>query len=356
MRNFLNETKNNCVQKKASVRMRISQIGLGRIGFLLEEDPLRYKPCTHLGTLLALAKQDQSMNIVGLCDIDNTKIQATEKKLSRMIRPIKKIANINFTQNYKDILQKNPDFLVIASTTHSHYKILADALKQGISKILIEKPLVMDKKALRTILKLYDKHSSQVWVNYERRYYEKYIQLKKLLKTQYGKIISYRGLMVCPSHSFYPYQKYEGLLLHDTTHILDLIIFFFGIPNRFKALKNKNPTIHHILCEHSQLSLHGEIVSIRHPKSFHFELEVLTENARISVGNGYTLIEKITPSTSYSQFYSLDVGNKENFKKDKKPSTKTNSFVRLYKEVISNKKNQDNFADSYKNVELLLRS
>ena len=29
--------------------MTTALIGCGRIGFLLEEDPLRYKPCTHYG-------------------------------------------------------------------------------------------------------------------------------------------------------------------------------------------------------------------------------------------------------------------------------------------------------------------
>ncbi len=293
---------------------------------------------------------------MSLCDIDHKKIQMTKKKLSTLSRSTKGVADTKFTRDHKEILRERPDLLVIASTTCSHYKILADALKQGIPKILIEKPLVMDKKELKRIIKLYDEHSSQVWVNYERRYYTKYIQLKKLLETKYGKIISYRGLMICPSHSLYSSQQNEGLLLHDTTHVLDLIIFFFGVPDQFTSPKKSDSTTHHIVCKHTQLSLHGEVVSIRHPKTFHFELEVLAENARIIVGNGYTLIEKITPSVSYSQIYSLDVGNKENFKKDKKPSIKTNPFIRLYKKIISKKKNQDNFADSCKNVEILLCS
>ncbi len=328
--------------------MRIAQIGLGRIGFLLENDPLRYKPCTHLGTLLFLKERDQSIKIVGLCDTDNDRIQIVKKKLN-------KIKNITFTQNYSTILNQNPDFLIIASTTHSHFNILKDALTMGIRKILVEKPLVTNKSELKQISRLYQKYSSHIWVNYERRYYNKYICLKKILQNQYNKIISYRGLIICPAEYFYLHQKDEGLLLHDTTHLLDLIIFFFGRPQSFKSQKKRNGVSHCILLKHSNLSLEGEIVSIRHPKLFHFELEILTEQTRITVSNGYTKIEKIQASESYSNFYSLDTALAK-IKKDTKPFLKTNPFIHLYQIILSKESKEDNFQDSCENIKILLNS
>ena len=332
--------------------MRVAQVGLGRIGFLLESDPLRYKPCTHLGTLLTLEKSFQKkgepIEMVGLCDTDTARLKMVQKKL-------KGRKGVTFAHDHQEILNLCPDFLVIASSTPSHFEILEEAFKKRISKILIEKPIVARDRELKKVKKLYKDHSSQIWVNYERRYYEKYMKLKKSILEGYGRLISYRGLMLYPSPSFYPSGQYEGGLLHDTTHLLDLLIFFFGIPDRHqKTSPKKSEAVHHILLEHDAFSLQGEIVSIRHPRVFHFELEVITEKARIVVGNGYHQIEKIRTSTEYSRFHSFEIEGKRNLRKDPKPSLKKNPFVKLYQEILSKDSAPDNFHESCANIEILL--
>ena len=46
-------------------------IGCGRIGSLLEEDPLRGKPCTHTGGFSALP----NIKMVAGCDIDENRLK-----------------------------------------------------------------------------------------------------------------------------------------------------------------------------------------------------------------------------------------------------------------------------------------
>ncbi len=47
----------------------IALIGCGRIGFLLENDPLRYKPCTHYGGASAAG-----LAVTHACDIDRGRL------------------------------------------------------------------------------------------------------------------------------------------------------------------------------------------------------------------------------------------------------------------------------------------
>ena len=43
------------------VKPRVAVIGLGRIAWLMDDDPLRAKPCTHVGAYV-----NRGCNIVGL--------------------------------------------------------------------------------------------------------------------------------------------------------------------------------------------------------------------------------------------------------------------------------------------------
>ncbi len=54
--------------------LKIALIGCGRIGFLLENDPLRYKPCTHFGGIIAAG-----LKVNYACDIDRERLYKFSK-------------------------------------------------------------------------------------------------------------------------------------------------------------------------------------------------------------------------------------------------------------------------------------
>ena len=51
-------------------QFNIALVGCGRIGFLLEKDPLRNKPCTHFG-----GSKASKVNINYACDIDKKRLK-----------------------------------------------------------------------------------------------------------------------------------------------------------------------------------------------------------------------------------------------------------------------------------------
>ena len=325
--------------------MRVAQIGLGRIGLGLEKDPLRYKPCTHLGAIVALQNKNKSITIIGLCDRNKNNWKPAKELLGEQ-------GHISFFREHQKIIELKPDLLVIAVDSSEHFQILKEAVEYGIPKVLIEKPLVVSKYQLRKIKNIYQRHRSAIWVNYERRFYAKYRQLKQdIQRSRFGRILSYRGLFLCSGSGFYPCKTSEGLLLHDTTHLLDLALFLFGEIEKTKFQYSRDQ-MYTIFLRHKKNQLEGNILTIRHPRLFQFELELIFENARIVAGNGFIRIEDIKKSKDYKGFYSLDHPLQ---KLDIKPTFDKNPFITLYGEIISNQRSQDNFIDSCKNIEILLR-
>ncbi len=196
----------------------IALIGCGRIGFLLEKDPLRYKPCTHFG-----GAQSAGLTINCACDID-------EKRLNLFARK----ANIASTHLYTDfkkmLIEKKPAMVIIATWTESHDTICVEAAKNGASLIILEKPISCDLKRAKRMLNKCRQYNTKIIVNHERRYDSRYKKLKDMIsqniigdiKTIHASMLtsSYRG----PSHI----DEGGGPLLHDGTHLVDIISYLFG--------------------------------------------------------------------------------------------------------------------------------
>lgn len=341
---------------------KVSVIGCGRIAWQLEKDSYRYHPCTHIG---AIIKSKMELEIVSVCDLSEKLANevadfiATERKDWQ--RPL-------VETDFRKVLQNKPNVVVIASSTFSHYPILKETIEAGVENIVIEKPIVANRKdlaELKSLLNKFPQYKSKIWVNYERRYHKKYIDLKKKLQKQaWGKSLFYRGWLASPSSSFFPDRHGEGILLHDTTHLLDLVVFLFGDARAKKETKKRNFAFfqsqsagvktHLLELFHRDLGIEGSLLSSRFSPFFHFELEIICERARIKVGNGFFSVEKTAKSRLYRNFVSLESPLLES---DKKVTLSSNPFLQLYKEVAleshDTKEVEKKLEQAIHNIELL---
>lgn len=328
--------------------MRVSIIGMGRIGISLENDPLRYKPCTHIGAIQSLIKMGIPLKWSFLCDLDSAKMRLGEDFiLSNNIAKEK----IRQTQNYHTVVADKPDILIISTDTEMHYDIAISAIKAGIPKIVIEKPLTPTYRKAMQIFKLAKKFDTHIWVNYERRYHSKYRQLKKNIESgeNFGNPLLYHGWFASSNSSlFQTNPQNEGVLLHDTTHLVDLALYLFGNVNK------SNQTIvgrdaHKLTLLHEN-GIHGEILTTIDNKFFHFEIEIIFEHARIKMINGFTIVEKLEKSRLYDNFTTL--GNPKVLP-DKKMQLKNNPFVSLYLSVVKDEYEPSFLKDACQNIKFL---
>ena len=119
-------------------------IGCGRIGSLLEDDPLRGKPCTHSGAFAALS----NVKLTAGCDINENRL----KKFGTQWN-IK-----NLYTNYHDMLSDNTlDVLCIATWTNQHAAMALDEIRAGVKGIFCEKPIDVDINLSRKLVQTCEK-------------------------------------------------------------------------------------------------------------------------------------------------------------------------------------------------------
>lgn len=316
---------------------KVAIIGCGRIAWQLERDPLRYKPCTHLGALRYWQKQRKKIQISAFCDLRRENAEGAARFMNA--------PDALLTTDYKEVIRQKPDVLVIAASTAAHFPLLVAALKAKIGRIVLEKPVAFSADEALKVMKLSKDSDSVILPNYERRYHYKYMALQKKAK----QARSYRGFFAAGGKSLYADAKSgdEGVLLHDTTHLLDLAQYLFGEIALFETVASER---RHILYLEHKSGVSGVLETALGVGAFHLELEIHTPRERITAGNGFLTTQEIRQSPHYKALKSYAAPRRTS---DKKFAVSANPFVRLYKTALFGKADNTHFIEALRNVEIL---
>ncbi len=333
---------------------RIAVSGTGRISWLLENDPKRYKPCTHLGGLVHVIKKKAAGYEILLRDKNTENLQGAQDFIRKSIQP----SGISSFQNIRDI--PLPDLHIISTPSEEHIAMLMESMELGIPRIVVEKPLGVNPKEMRELSKKLKKYSGKIWIHYERRYHPKYIQIKnEIASRKWGALTGYYGVLLSMHSNLYPEtpgnekpQKEkrrrtfsEGILLRDTTHLLDLAQFFAGEITDYHVRRLRNS--HTVELTHqSEPSVQGSILTQADSKIFHFEINLYFEKAVITAGNGF-IIRRILNKKSFLNFQEPE------YKTDLNLKAQENPFIAFYKDVLFEGGNSTSIQDAIKNVHIL---
>lgn len=297
----------------------VALIGCGRIGFLLENDPLRYKPCTHYGGTKAA-----KLSITHACDINRERLQIFST-----------IAGIPLSHCYTDyqtlLKQEKPDCVIIASWTQTHVPIGIAAAQNGARVIVCEKPIASDLRQAEALIDACNKHNTKLIINHERRYDYRYNFVKKLVTSnEIGRISSVHGFVFTPSKVHQP-DSGGGPLLHDGTHLIDIIHYLFGDIIQVQGYTQRysdNSLYEDYAIAHciTNSDVHVTLEAGGHRDYFMFELQILGTNGKIVIGNGYLYLYKPAKSKLYTGFKDLT-------SKSVTLKGKPDYFVKLYKEA-----------------------
>ena len=94
-------------------KYKVGLIGCGRVGSLLEDDPLREKPATHAAAFHRHPKTE----IVAGCDIDGSRLKQFGAKWG--------IPDSSLYADYREMLRREKlDIVSVASWTETHYDIV----------------------------------------------------------------------------------------------------------------------------------------------------------------------------------------------------------------------------------------
>jgi len=126
-----------------------------------------------------------------------------------------------FFNNLDEFLKNNLDIISICTPTNTHKSIFEKVVASSPQVIWLEKPSSYLIKDIKKMIEI-SKNKVSVWVNYFRRFTKGFIDIKNSLKS-IGKIQ-------------YVNCYYTKGFQHNGSHVIDLMIFFFGAIKSFKII------------------------------------------------------------------------------------------------------------------------
>lgn len=263
-------------------------VGLGRIGSLLEDDELREKPSTHAGAIVA----DPHCRLVGGCDTSEGRREAFRERwgCEAVYRSVEEL-----------LRETRPDILCIATHPDSHLQMVRAAVHARVSVAVCEKPLAHRLADAARIADLHRRGRITILTNHERRYSADYLAARERVRAgTYGRLLSVSGTL------YFGRGRHDEVLLHDGTHMVDIINFLAGgrarLQRRFGKMRSRVSSAYLF----GAVSGRPVVIEVGSERDhLVFELELSFERGRVRVGNGVLAFEESAESPYYEGYRSL---------------------------------------------------
>ncbi len=292
----------------STVSYNVGLIGCGRVGALLEEDPLRKKPASHMGGIQSLYSKGKIASL-SICDINQDRLEHCREQWS--------LEAGKCYLDYKELLAaEKPDIVIIATWTLTHKDIAFFAAKHGVKGIVLEKPVAQDLILARQIIDACRSNKVKLVINHERRWDPLYRKTREIIKSgDLGKVKCIYGNVLSQSALRGDWQAIiksvgGGPLLHDGTHLADILRYFTGEIHTINGnVFRESPefgtetTATAMMTTHDGINIFLEAGGMR--DYFNFELDIHLEKGRIKVGNGIREFYTSETSRRYSGFKDL---------------------------------------------------
>ena len=320
-------------------------VGTGRIGFTLGFDKKREQPASHTMALL----ENKRIKLIAAADTNQENLEQWRKYVRK--HNGKKEFTLPFATS-KELYENVTclDIITVAVNEDNHLEECIKAIEYKPRLVILEKPVALNTEEAEKIRAKALECGVPVMVNHERRFAKDYLSVVSLIE-QIGDIQSVTGELDSGLRIYGEEFEKDGTysLLHDGTHLVDIIQFLLGgnvsndEENNDRSVENqqnsndladstsskesssqilKNPTVTGIYKDEkgivrnftahysSVASRFGTIpeVTIKmsgRSKFFEFRIEILDNIRKIIVGNGILEFYLRKESKLYTGFYSL---------------------------------------------------
>jgi predicted dehydrogenase len=284
-------------------------------------------------------------------------VDANPQRLSAFMETAGLSAERAFTDHRDLFALHRPDLVIIATWTESHHRIAMDAARKGVRCIILEKPVSSNLKQTRELLDLCEKQEVFLIVNHERRFDGRYRKVREMLEG--GKIGPVRSV-----HASILTGRYRGKsdpsegggpLLHDGTHIVDMLRFLLGdisaVRGEFRRFDRDSGFEDSATAWLSAGGIDIFLEAGGGRNYFVFELAISGESGKIIIGNGYERLLLSRKSRFYTGFRDLAEVPFPAYRKD-------NCFINLYREaadLLKGRKTaiQSSGTDGYRALEVI---
>jgi UDP-N-acetyl-2-amino-2-deoxyglucuronate dehydrogenase len=195
-------------------KYRVAVVGTGRVGALWETDPP--SGMSHAGAFAVQPK----------CEL----VAGANRRRDRLEEFGRRFGVRGLYHDYDQMLRvERPDIVCIATHPGSHAEIVESAVRNGARAIFCEKPMALDLADCDRIIEACTSHGVLLSVNHSRRWYPIFRHARDLIdQGAIGELISMTGYCQGGKPSPAWQSELEGPLLHDATHLFDLMRFYAG--------------------------------------------------------------------------------------------------------------------------------
>ena len=320
-------------------------VGTGRIGFSLGFDKKREQPASHTMALLG----NKRIKLIAAADTNQENLEQWRKYVRK--HNGKKDFTLVFPTS-KELYENVTclDIITVAVNEDNHLQECIKAIEYKPRLVILEKPVALNSEEAEKIRAKAQECGVPVMVNHERRFAKDYLSVVKMIG-QIGDIQSVVGELDSGLRIYGEEFEKDGTysLLHDGTHLVDIIQFLLG-GNLSKDDKTndrseekeqvsdikadsasskespcqilKNPLVTGVFKDEkgivrnfsahyqSVVTSFGTIpeVTIKmsgRSKFFEFRIEILGTLGKICIGNGFAELFLRKESKLYTGFYSL---------------------------------------------------
>ena len=182
---------------------RTAVIGCGRTASLLEDDPLRAKPCSHMGHY----RSSRRFRVVAGADLDDGRRADFEKRWHVRSSYL----------DYRELLkEERPEVVSLTAYAPERHRMFKDCVEAGVKAVWIEKAIATSLRGARSMVRLAQKYQTITVVNHPRRWNPRYLRARALIAA---------GAIGVPESIT---ATFSGQLIHTGTHAFDIMRFFFG--------------------------------------------------------------------------------------------------------------------------------
>lgn len=205
-------------------------IGTGRIGFSLGLDRKREQPASHTMALLL----NRRIKIIAGIDENEENLFAWKKYVSNHVAHLRGNKNpvacylsvSDFFSDCKSCKIELPDIIVIAVNEKSHFDVALKAIQAKPRLVILEKPVALNVRQGKIIESCAQFYGVPVIVNHERRFACDY-EIARQYMNKIGDIQSICARLDSGLRVYSRNAEDDGAfsLLHDGTHLMDVILF-----------------------------------------------------------------------------------------------------------------------------------
>lgn len=182
-------------------------IGCGRVAWMLEDDPLEKKPCTHMGAYQSVLKETDRAGVTAASDTDAGRLASFGRRFEvGALYP-----------DYRRMLKEvRPDIVSVCAWAPDRFRMVMDSIEAGARGIWCEKAFATSLEEGRAMIEASEENGTAIIVSHMRRWSPEYARAKEIIES--GGIGKLQSMVA----------HFSGSLIHTGTHAFDVLNWFGG--------------------------------------------------------------------------------------------------------------------------------